>query len=165
MDNDVTTRGSGDTNFDIDQQGVLEPITVPFFEQISVGGPYATTLSWIGFIGTLATIALAIFWVYLIVRASFMQLKSAEKPEEKTESAKKIQSMLVGATIAMIFPVVITVIGIIIGVGPIWKWPEGFRECVGSADNEFYFQAALRNKTIDQAEVDCFGGGASNITD
>lgn len=143
----------------------LDPIIIPIFAapfNILPNSEYATIMSWIGFVGSVVTIGIVVFWIYLILKASFQALKSQENPDEIGEARKKVISTFIGAGLSIIIPVIISIIGVFVGAGPLWNWPVAFRKCDDGSDR-YYFQVVIENaettdsKTaVEQAEARCF---------
>ena len=60
----------------------LETIRIPFFKNfINFNTDNANIWTWAAFIGSLATVGLVIFWIYLIIRAGLKALQSQGTPE------------------------------------------------------------------------------------
>ncbi len=137
----------GDTGFKIDPVIGLQPVSITFFNQIALpGGPYSTVLSWISFGGSIASIGLIVFWIYRLIKASAEALQSEGNEEGLAEAYKKVKSVFIGAALAILFPVGLSVIGFLMGLGPIWSWPAALRSCPGAngTDSGFYFQEVLK---------------------
>lgn len=162
---DVGLGGDG-----IDENVGLEEIKIPIFGQPSFlkDTPYYTIFSWISFGGLLFSIGLVIFWIALIVRAAFQAVQSEGNEEGLGESFKRVQSVFVGAGVALLVPIAISLFGGIIGLGPLWDWPAGLRDCPGGS-KQYFFQQVLELKgsaedPVAEAESICFasesiGGG------
>jgi hypothetical protein len=153
---------SNDTSLDIDERIGLEPITISFFNQIDLGpDQYYTIFSWVSFVATMFTIGLVIFWIYLVLRAAFGALKSEGDSEQLAESFAKVKSAFIGASMALLFPILLSVFGFIFGLGPLWSWPSGLRSCPNVEESAFYFQEVLRQADtgvqdpVDAAERSC----------
>lgn len=153
----------GSTHLDTDDTIGLLPIEFDFFPQIGLGvDQYFTIFSWVSFIATLFTIGIVIFWIYLILKAAFMALKSEGDAEQLQAAFGRIKSTFIGASVALIFPILLTIFGYILGLGPLWSWPSAFRECPGSDESAFFFQEVLRKSDagaenpVDEAESSCY---------
>lgn len=161
-----TNNGSSSSNnsdpLDIDNSIGLDPIKIPFFPQVNLPtNEYSTFLSWASFIGGLFSIGLVIFWVFLILRASFTMLKSEGNEEMVADSISRLKSVFIGAALSIIFPIGLSVIGGILGLGNLWAWPAAFRNCPGT-DSNYYYQEVLKVSNAgvanpkEQAELNCF---------
>jgi hypothetical protein len=163
------TSGSPDAQrqFDIDDKINLEPITIPVFGDLSLGiSAHATLFSWLSFSANVVVIALVVFWIFLVLRAGFEAIKSEGDAEKISEAAKKVKSALIGVGTTLIFPAILSIIGAIMGLGPLWTWPAAFRDCPNQKDSEegsqFYFQEVLKKADTgipnpsSAAEQSCF---------
>jgi hypothetical protein len=143
----------------------LDPIRIPIFAapfNILPNSEHATILSWVGFFGSIITIGIVVFWIYLILKASFQALKSQENPDEIGEAQKRVVSTFIGAGLSILIPVIISIVGVFVGAGPLWNWPVAFRKCEDGTDR-YYYQVVIENaqttdsKTaVEQAEARCF---------
>ncbi len=135
--NDVTNKNLGDNKVNI------LPISIPFFKNfINFNTNNANLLSWAAFIGALATVGLVIFWIYLIIKAGVKALQSQGNPEGLEEAFKRVRSVLIGASISLFFPAILSLVGVFLGIGTIFQWPKMFEDC-NSGDHQYYFQAYL----------------------
>jgi hypothetical protein len=143
----IFASGSGtvrDVPLDIDNSIGLEQIKIPFFPQISLPNEeYATIFSWLSFGGALFSIGFIIFWIILIIRASAQMLRSQGNDDAMAESFKKLKSVFVGAGITVAFPILISIIGGFMGLGPLWNWPAALRDCPNDPRFNYYFQAVI----------------------
>jgi hypothetical protein len=129
----------------------LEKISIPFFKNfINFNTDNANLWTWAAFIGSLATVGLVIFWVYLILRAGVKALQSQGTPEGLEEAFKKIKSVFIGAALSFFFPVILSLAGIFLGIGSIFQWPKMFSNCNGTY--QYYFQAYL-DKDIGKNDI------------
>lgn len=139
-----TDSGSGGSGFDLDDSIGLETISIPFFPQVSLpDSEYATFLSWASFAGGLFSIGLIVFWVFLILRAAFTMLKSEGHEEMVADSISRLKSVFIGAALAILFPIGLSVLGSLLGLGNLWSWPAAFRDCPGT-DSNYYYQEVLK---------------------
>ncbi|MCA9381586.1 hypothetical protein KC678_04940 [Candidatus Dojkabacteria bacterium] len=152
------------TDLNIDDKIGLQPISFDFFPQIGLGvDQYYTIFSWVSFVATLFSIGLVAFWIYLIVRAAFEALRSEGDAEKLQGSFEKIKSTFIGASVALIFPILLTVFGYILGLGALWSWPSALRECPSTNESAFFFQEVLRQSDageedpVSAAELSCYG--------
>ena len=135
---------SGCVNCTLDNNIGLEAIKVPIFSSfIDFNTQNASIFSWVAFIGSLATVGLVIFWIFLLVKAGVAGLQSQGNPEALALAFKQVQSVLVGAAISLFFPFVLSVIGVFFGIGTIFSWPKMFQFCNESSGVQFYYQALL----------------------
>lgn len=144
----VTTGTPSTTSqFDIDNKINLEPITIPVFGDLALGiDPHATLFSWLSFGANLIVVALVVFWIFLILRAGFEAIKSEGDSEKISEASKKVKSAVIGVATTLIFPAILSVIGALMGLGPLWSWPAALRDCPNLKDSggsQFYFQEVL----------------------
>ena len=135
-------------NVDPTDKFKLEPIKIPLF---NVGNTVNFSIfSWLAFAGSLATVGLVIFWIYLMIRAGIKGLQSEGKPEGIAEAANQVKSVLIGMFITFLFPAILSLAGTFVGVGNIFQWPKMFSYCNGSAavgqstQDTYYFQVFLR---------------------
>ncbi len=143
MDTLIIAQAVGNVNFDVEGVGLEEPIVIPFFNQIALpNDPYFSALSWLSFIGLLVSIGLIIFWIALIIRAAFQALQSEGNEEGMAESFNKLKSVFIGAGISIAVPIILSLIGGIMGLGPLWNWPAAFRGCPNT-DRSFFFQEVI----------------------
>lgn len=143
------TTGTPDATrqFDIDDNINIEPITIPVFGDLALGiDPHATLFSWLSFGANLIVVALVVFWIFLILRAGFEAIKSEGDSEKISEASKKVKSAVIGVAMTLIFPAILSVIGALMGLGPLWAWPAALRDCPNLKDSggsQFYFQEVL----------------------
>ncbi|CAG1022496.1 hypothetical protein DOJK_01711 [Patescibacteria group bacterium] len=146
-------------NCNIDDELALGEIRIPIFASfIDFDTNNASILSWLSFVGALATIGLVVFWVFLLVKAGVKGLQSQGNAENLAVAFKQVQSVLLGAAITLFFPVVLSVVGLLLGVGTIFSWPKMFQFCSDTTNYEFYYQALLdktQNTDAAAAEAAC----------
>jgi len=143
----------GEVNLNVDERIGLQTISIPYFDQIAIpGDEYSTTLSWLSFIGSVASIAIVAFWIVLVLRAAFSALQAEGEPEQMAESFKKLRSVFIGAAIAIAFPIGLSLIGFFFGLGPLWTWPAAFRDCPNST-NRYYYQEVLDQERSGAADA------------
>lgn len=131
----------GDTTFDTDDNVGLQAINIPFFPQLSLEDTAAfSILSWLSFVGGIFSIGILIFWVFTIVKAGARALRAQDNEEELQQAFNETKATFVGASIALLFPVLLSIIGAIIGIGGVWNWPQAFRTC-NNPNYGFYYQA------------------------
>jgi len=119
----------------------LDPIVIQFFPVFgTINSKYFTVLSWITFIASILVVLVIIFWVVRILLAGLEAIRSEGDSEKLQEAFKKIQSNLVGIGITFIIPIILTVIGFILGIGTIFNWPKMFSGCPDT-EYEYYFRA------------------------
>ncbi len=147
----------------LDKNIGLEEIRIPVFNQITLpNNEYSTALSWASFIGGLFSIGLVIFWIYLLLRASFKMLQSEGNSDGVEDSYAKLKSTFIGAALAIAFPIALSIVGGILGLGPLWSWPAAFRNCPGVGAGRYYFQEVLEQSkngesgAKERAEGICF---------
>ena len=135
------------SNLNVDEKFGLEAINIPLFGNfIKFDTTNASIFSWLAFAGALVSIGFVIFWIFLLVRAGLKAVRSLGNAEELGEAYKKVQSVFLGAIITMMFPLVLSIIGAILGIGSIFSWPKMFEFCnytSGDAKYTYYFQAYL----------------------
>lgn len=160
-------QGMTSSNVNLGGDGVddnigLEEIRIPIFGQPEFlkDTPFYSIFSWIAFGGLIFSIGLVIFWIALIVRAAFQAVKSEGQEEGLGESFKRVQSVFVGIGIALLVPILISLFGAAIGLGPLWDWPAGLRDCPGGSETYFFQQVLSLEGSADdpvgEAEEICF---------
>jgi hypothetical protein len=133
----------------------LEEISIPFFKQsFDFTSDYDTVLSWLGFFASLYTIVIVIFWIIYILRATVRAVRSSGDSEKLSGAYTQIKSVLLAAGLSILFPVLLSLIGIFIGAGSIFQWPKAFRSC--NDQYQYYFQALLN--APDDADIDALCG-------
>jgi hypothetical protein len=133
----------------------IQPISIPVF---IAPDPNFSIFSWIAFFGAIATIGIIIYWIFLILQAALIALKSDGKPEGLEEAGNRMKSIFTGAAITLFFPILLTIIGGILGIGSIFDFPRMLREC-SSGQYDYYFQAFLAqdgNNAVKDADNICF---------
>lgn len=147
---DAQDRGGGnpgagiDSELNIDNEIGLREIRIPIFTSfIDFNTENASIFSWLAFVGSLATIGLVVFWVFLLVKAGVKGMQSQGNSENLGLAFKQVQSVLIGAAISLLFPLVLSIIGLVLGIGTIFSWPKMFQLCDDSTGYQFYFQALL----------------------
>lgn len=148
------------TDFDVDDSG-LDTIELFFFDvgDALLPSAEATFFSWLAWFGAVGSIGLIIFWTVLLLRAAFQALKSEDNSEELGESYKKIKSLFIGLGLSILFPVILTIVGTLFGLGNFYNWPQALEACNAQAISstgvpevdengnpvtyQFYFLAAL----------------------
>ncbi|MEP7103845.1 MAG: hypothetical protein ABI721_04010 [Candidatus Dojkabacteria bacterium] len=119
----------------------IDPIIIPFFPVFgSINPQYFTVLSWITFAGSVIIILVIILWIVRILLAGLDAVRSEGDPEKLSESYKKIQASLVGVALTFLIPILLTVIGFVLGIGSIFNWPKMFSGCPNT-EYEYYFKA------------------------
>ncbi|MFS8130709.1 MAG: hypothetical protein ACMG57_01890 [Candidatus Dojkabacteria bacterium] len=133
----------------------LDTITIPFFPVFDAINPkYATVLSWVTYIADVVVILIIIFWIVRILLAGIEGIRSEGDQAKLQEAYKKLQSALIGIGITFLIPILLTLIGFLIGIGSIFNWPKMFSGCPGmpatydpvsgnrdEGTYEYYFQA------------------------
>lgn len=151
------------TGLDLDSNIGLEPISVTIFPQVFLGvDQYYTVYSWVSFAGVLASFGIVAYWIFIVLKAAFNALKSEGDSEKLEGSYTRIKSTIIGASIALAFPILISIFGAVLGLGPMWSWPKAFRDCPNSTESSFYFQEVFRQTDaaatdpVAQAESVCY---------
>jgi len=132
-------------DYDIDQSIDLQTIKIPVFSTMSLDFSHSTFESWLSFAINIVLVLVLIFWISKIVFAGAQAMKS-EQGEEMTKAWDKIRATYSGIGLTLLVPLILTIIGIFIGAGPIWAWPMAFRSCDGNSEYKYYFQALLREE-------------------
>ncbi len=133
------------SELDIDDNIGLGQINISTFPQPDLSiDPSFTIFSWLSWIGTLASFGIVAFWIYLVLKAAFGALKSEGEPEKLEEAFSSVRSAFIGASIALVFPIILTILGYIFGLGPLWSWPSAFRQCESTNESAFFFQEVFR---------------------
>ncbi len=139
---------------DLNLQSIRIPLFLPFDPKF---GSSLTVFSWITYIGIIATGAIIVFWIYLIIRTAVKAMQSHGEADALADVSKRFRSIFIGMFITFLFPIVLSVIGVLLGVGTIFAWPKMFSRCdnhSGSTGYEYYFQAYLELGG-DDADVRC----------
>jgi hypothetical protein len=138
----VLAQQSAGNSIEVDTgQTGLQPIKISFFPQIKLlDAQYASIFSWLSFLANLAILALVLFWIYKIIMAGVNAMRSGGEAEKLQESYKQIRSVFIGVALTLSIPIILTLIGVFIGVGRFWEWPLALRECK-DPEYEYYFQA------------------------
>ena len=145
----------------VDDKIKLDPIIIPFFPVFgSIDPSSATVLTWITFIVGVLIVLVIIFWIARILFAGLEAIRSAGDAEKLQEAFKKIQSNLVGIGITFLVPIVLSVIGFVLGIGTIFNWPKMFSAC-DDAQYDYYFRAYF-NAPPGQDPVD-FANGVCGV--
>lgn len=154
----VTAQSDFDTDI-----GLSDPIEIDYFPILSLPGPEYTVLSWLSFLGLLLTLGFILFWIFLILRAVSGLYQNADTPEGLTDAFTKLRSLFIGLILTFVFPIGMSILGSVLGIGMFWTWPAAFRECndeenftnlqtnnidditrlSGRTDYSYYFQAIL----------------------
>lgn len=144
----------------------LDTITIPFFPQLGISSEYSTTMSWFGFIGTLITLAIVAYWIVFIIRQGIKAMTAETNVDQLAESRTKVVRVMTSMALTLAFPAAISIVGAIIGAGPIWEWPLAFRECnyttynlKGELVEYSYYYQVLADESInsrDEADAVCF---------
>ena len=154
----LTTLQNGTITLPEEVGSKLETITIPTFVDFGpLIGSSSTIFSFLAFIGSLATVGIAIFWVYKIVRLGIDGIQSEGKQEKLQELTKRLQNIFVGVFMSFLFPVILSIVGIFAGIGTVFEWPRMFRSC-NSPSYEYYFQAYLAKEgqtATQQADAEC----------
>ncbi|MCS7316996.1 MAG: hypothetical protein NZZ41_01565 [Candidatus Dojkabacteria bacterium] len=126
----------GDGIKDIEIRTFIAPIN---FESFSL-------ISWVSFLAILITIVAIIYWAFLIIKASIQALQSDGIPDKLQEAYKRIRSLIVSLILSFLFPVILSLVGILFGIGNIFQWPKMFSFCKAARPSEgpiFYYQVFL----------------------
>lgn len=136
---------SDDVDITIDDKVTagIEEIRIPIFTSvIGFNTSTASVFSWIAFVGSLGTVGLIIFWIYLLVRAGINGMQSQGSDEALAEAFKKVKAVLVGAGTSLAFPIILSIVGAFFGIGSIFNWPRAFQLCdINTEKYDWYFQA------------------------
>lgn len=152
-----------DQDITVDPNIGLKEIRIPFFPQVNtITSEYASFLSWASFLANSAILIMIFFWIYRIIRAGILVMQKSADSEALAEAWKRSQSVFIGAGFSFLVPIVLSIIGIAINVGYVWDWPLAFRNCDGSSDYEYYFQALNefgKDPNVTKQDIDnlCFG--------
>ncbi|MEO6728959.1 MAG: hypothetical protein ABIM99_03490 [Candidatus Dojkabacteria bacterium] len=119
----------------------LDAITIPFFPVFgTINSKYATVLTWITYAADIIIILIIVFWIARILIAGLEAIRSEGDQEKLQEAFKKLQSNLVGIGITFLIPIILTVIGFVLGIGSIFNWPKMFSGCKDET-YDYYFKA------------------------
>jgi len=119
----------------------LQPIVIHFFPVFgTINSKYATVLTWITFAADILIVLVIIYWIIRILLAGLEAIKSEGDADKLQEAFKKLQSNFVGIGITFLIPIILTVIGFVLGNGSIFNWPKMFSGCKDS-NYDYYFKA------------------------
>lgn len=150
--NDFLLHLLAQSTIELDENIGLQEVRLTFFPQPDFAVGEFSILSWLSFIGGIATVGLIAYWIFLILAASFSALQSSGEAEGLAESYNKLKSTFIGAGLAFLFPLALTLVGVIMGLGPFWTWPKAFQRCE-SSQYTFYYQALLAEEVDNTREV------------
>lgn len=163
---------STENNIDIGLPEVaISPITIPLFgAPIDLGN--FSIYSWAVFLGGIIFALIIAYWIFLFLRAGVEAMQSNGKPEVLADAGKKARSILISAALTFLVPIILSVIGAIMGIGNVLAWPKMFSLCNtkvrqyidengdlstvfdSPAGKSFYFQYYIENP--DTADSNCF---------
>ncbi len=135
--------------------GGLDTITIPYFPQLSIDSRYQTTFSWISYILVWILVGIIVFWIYKILRAGIKAMGAGDNQEQLQAAFNEVKSVLKALAISFIFPIFLSVLGVLLGYGFVWDWPLAFRSCEGSGEFEYYYQAFAQLETKEEADAVC----------
>lgn len=142
--------------------GLLDPIQIGYYPisgglaGLFVNFDNYSILSWISFFGSLAIVLVIILWIIRILLIGVDVIRQGDNEEKLQEGIKRIKSLFIGIVLGMIFPIGLSIIGMIAGIGNIFQWPIMFSFCQQSSQYEFFFQAYLREPSEEAARNSCF---------
>jgi hypothetical protein len=121
----------------------LEQIRIPLFPVLENVNNFSI-FSWLTFIGAALVALLLVYWVFLLIKNGVELVNSEGKPEAIAESGKKMRSVLFAVGLTLLFPFVLSILGIAIGIGSVFSWPKMLSFCNANSDSTFYFQAFFK---------------------
>jgi predicted cation transporter len=135
----------------------LKPITLPFFLNASFINA-ATPLTYLTLFLNIVYVAIAIMWVFYIIRSAVQIIQSQGDDKIIQEAYKKIRNVLTGAATLFLFFALLSLVGAFFGIGNFFEWPKSFSRCT---NGEYYFEVALTytSAVTDTrgADIICFG--------
>lgn len=140
-----------------------ESVNIAPFET-SGGWGNMSPLSLAGRVLSFVFAGLLVVWIFIII---FAAIKIITDPgsEGLQSGSKRIQRVLVGITIGLLFFVGVSFIGMLAGVGTIFEWSESFRECACSEGvtpcYRYRFQAEASREDGGQIEWYCYDDNAT----
>ncbi|MEO0075445.1 MAG: hypothetical protein ABIK31_04970 [candidate division WOR-3 bacterium] len=121
----------------------LESIEIRTF-QTPIDISNFSIFSWLSFFAIIIIAVLVVYWIYLFVRLGIEAIQSEGDKDKLTEVSKKARSILISVVIFFLFPLVLSFIGTVLGVGNIFQWPKMFSVCEETTDGPiFYYQVFL----------------------
>lgn len=161
---------STENNIDINLPEVaISPITIPLFgAPIDLGN--FSIYSWAVFLGGIIFALIIAYWIFLFLRAGVEAMQSNGKPEVLADAGKKARSILISAALTFLVPIILSLIGAIMGIGNVLAWPKMFSLCSetkkyideqsnlqetsDAVSKDFYFQYYIENP--ETADSNCF---------
>jgi hypothetical protein len=127
----------------------LKPIEIPVFPILQSGfdPSYATIYSWLAFVGIILSIIIFAVFVLRLIGLAYKAITKGEEDSTLTDVYKKVRFNFLGLFIVFMTPLVLSLIGSLLGVGNIFQWPKMFSSCANS-EYEFYFEAYLREGEV-----------------
>lgn len=168
---------STENNIDIGLPEVqISPITIPLFgAPIDLGN--FSIYSWAVFLGGIIFALIIAYWIFLFVRTGIEAMQSNGKPEALAEVGKKARSILISAALTFLVPLILSIIGVIMGIGNVLAWPKMFSLCSTTTvidptfhttevsnsfgQKSFYFQYYIEDPNT--ADSKCFINNSTEI--
>lgn len=90
---------------------------------------------------------IVVVWVALGIYAAFLIISSFGAEDKIKKGWTTIKSVWIGITYMIGFFLVVTIVGVFIGIGSPWNWAENLQQCAagGPASGRFYFQGVEVN--------------------
>lgn len=85
---------------------------------------------------------LVVVWVGFSIYGSFGIVSSWGDPQKIEKGWKTIKSVWIGISYFLLFFVIISLLGVFVGIGAPWNWADNLQQCArgGPAAGRFYFQ-------------------------
>lgn len=118
-------------------------------------------LSILGVVSSLIFSFLLVAWIFIAIFAGIKIISSQGNPEGIQGGTKRIQNMLMGITIGILFFIAVSVLGWFAGVGNIYEWSESFKECecAGGADTCYHYRFQAESAyEVAGDELECVEG-------
>ena len=164
------------TDFNIKVPINITPITISTFNTPYLNINNFSLISWLSTLGIIIIVALTVYWFFLILKIIFDAIKASEKTDDLKKVFGRLQRLFISIAIFFLFPLVLSLVGIIAGFGNVFQWPEMFSFCKVEAQDDsitsstanrtlFFYQVllslddnAITGQTrIEQARSICFG--------
>ena len=126
--------------------------------------------SFISLLGVGFTFVIGASWLFVIIKVATIVIFAGPRDEVFEKAVEDTQNFFrsIGWTFA--FPIAISIGGFAVGIGSVFQWPSGLRECYGDdgsgeTDYTFFFQAVIGVPEDTDVDQYCFGRGTPNIAE
>ncbi|MFQ5493455.1 MAG: hypothetical protein ACE5DX_04820 [Candidatus Dojkabacteria bacterium] len=134
-----------------------------FLNQVDIGGVKLDLFNFggifsrgllaaVGFFMSLFFTFLLVVWVGLSIYAALKIVASQGNPESIQGAMTTIRNIWVGIAMGLVFFVVLSFLGSMVGFGNIYQWANNLSQCGGSGSGEFLFQVVESPEVRDMQE-------------